>query len=620
MTYWKKKKNKWDQQAKEDWLGAQYRGIVAKERGGWATEAAARRKYKNQLTNLGEASSRLKTQVGGADYTKDTGTLRSWKTGADARRDKFAGLVGPNMGIQTQFQSDVLPWDLAGGSRHTWDMTDQMGLQGLLSGIPSKSAIGSRIGRNISDIGTLQSDASTRRGQWDRWSDQQRTDLERLEGKLSGWGAGTINVAGLAGGGASAAQTAAEREKSQSSGFTGIEGGSNLFASDLGYGTRYSDLIRDLKKMQTDAAAEKARVTGYKTGLETDVSGYETDLAGYGIKNKSELDTLLSNLLTKSQGLASFSSPFSSETFADLSGVKSRISNLGTGANKLLGQRTAEEERIQDAIDDYLRQAGKYKTQAGRLGTKSLSDIEDVEAGTAAERATMGQFKSDLDFDFSGAKTALTEAETAAEAARQKRFTELAALKAKADPFGDKISGTPLYDEAAMKRLLTQIASGRSDVAAYGRGDKADEALKAYGAQTTAGEERLEDLATKRAQLEQTAQAFLTGTGLGYTGLGQVGAAEGSLAALKAEIDKFKSVESEDELAQIMAKLQAERARLTGERDIAASRPQGNVYQPQGYNFGLAGRMSPEEYLALVSRRRIRDDDYLSGGTFSSLV
>ena len=68
-----------------------------------------------------------------------------------------------------------------------------------------------------------------------------------------------------------------------------------------------------------------------------------------------------------------------------------------------------------------------------------------------------------------------------------------------------------------------------------------------------------------------------------------------------------------------MAQLQSERGRLEDAARTAASRPQGSPAAAGAYNFGLPGRMSPEEYLALVSRRRSRDEE-LYPGSFGSLV
>jgi len=598
-----KKNDPWDtQEEKNAWLTGTGRTQAKQSLSGgisdWNREAG---QYNTMLGNISGQASSAKDKLADLDYTANLSNLQGYGSNAQSRLDSLSGLTRPS-GARPQRKKIVdTPW----GTKHQFDFTSDFDLTDPRS---DYGAISRMVSGNLGRATSLGETHETKKSAWQKFRDQQNTDFSNLQ---KAYGKYDISDA-LKGGGVYSSLGDLGTEESQTAQF-----GNNLFMPSDWQGkkkTAYAGLDKKLDQLIADRVTEEGRIKTWGSDLTGRLEGYEKSLGGYDIRNLSELEAMEDSLKKEERDAAAFSSllPF------DFSTQKQFGTDIGADVTSLLQDREDELDRISDAQSDYYNEAMQAKRGGRYLDTRSLAGIEELEDEYGDISGDISGFSSLLPTDFSRALGVLGDVDTRTKALRTDRKSELDALIAKAGTYSDKISGTPIYEEDLLDRLLSEIENKRRGAAEY-TGGRAGEATGAFDTQSEAVQGRLGDLLSKRRSLESRAKSMLNQSRLGYYNTGSLDASADALERLRGDIDMYGAEGAYDELDLILAQLEKERGRLGSERDARSAAQKASDRRVLPRSFGLKGPMTEAEYAALIAKKR---DDELptSGSAFGSLV
>ena len=336
------------------------------------------------------------------------------------------------------------------------------------------------------------------------------------------------------------------------------------------FDTSAAALADSLASLRSSRAAEEKRIKDYESSLFTQADDITGRLNGLGIADIDKLNAINEELNTAFTGAGRFSSllgyDLSQETgMAGLGGARERL-------NKLLNERSAEEQRINTATADFKNRARGLESLVGGLSEYNLSNLQNVQQEIEDLRSEVGGFSSKLPFDFSGTSMAdLGDAEALLNNLLGKRTTALADIQSRASTPLAGIGDIALSDEAALTQRRTDINKLLGELSMYSGGT--DDLKAALTGGVTSVDTRLGELKTKRADLETEAKALLerlnNATYYNTAGLTEDQAA---VQQMRDQIKLFNAQQALDELTALENRIGGERSRLSADEGAAAER------------------------------------------------
>ena len=336
------------------------------------------------------------------------------------------------------------------------------------------------------------------------------------------------------------------------------------------FDTQATSLADALSGIRSQRSAEEKRIKDYEAGLFSQADALTGRLGGLGIGDIDQLNAIQEELNTAMSGAGRFSSLLGYDLSQELGSAG--LGGAQTRLNKLLNERSAEEQRINTATADFKSRARGLESLAGGLSQYNLSNLQDTQREIEDLRAEITGFKSKLPFDFSSTSMAdLGDAEAALTSLLGKRTAALADIQGRAtDPLAG-IGDIALSDEAALTQRRTDINKLMNELAMYSGGT--DDLKAALTGGVTSVDTRLGELKTKRATLETEAKALLerlnNATYYNSAGLTDDQAA---VEQMRDQIKLYNAQQALDELTALEGRIGGERSRLSADEGAAAER------------------------------------------------
>lgn len=336
------------------------------------------------------------------------------------------------------------------------------------------------------------------------------------------------------------------------------------------FDTQYGTLTSTLGNLRSQRAAEEKRIKDYEASLFSQADNITGRLGGLTIADIDQLNSIRDELDTAMTGAGRFSSllgfDLSQEVgMAGLGGARERL-------NKLLNERSAEEERIKTATSDFKNRARGLESLAGGLSEYNLANLQDAQREIADLRSEIGGFSSKLPFDFSGTSMAdLGDAEAAINNLLGKRTTALEGIRSRAtDPLAT-IGDIALSDEDALNTRRSDINKLLNELSLYSGGT--DDLRTALTGGVTAVDNRLKELGTKRSDLETQAKALLERVNnASYYASSGLTEDQAAVQQMRDQIELYNAQQALDELSALESRIKGEASRLSSDEGAAAER------------------------------------------------
>ncbi len=375
-----------------------------------------------------------------------------------------------------------------------------------------------------------------------------------------------------------------------------------------------SDIGSTLGKLRTERAAEERRIGDYGTGLTDFAEQQRARLGDMTIADLNPLTDIQSAIGEKQREAARFSSLLPH----NFQGQLSEIGDVGRGAANLLAERQRETDRIAHAERSYIDTARGIEAAAAGGDIYSMAALDTLGDRIRNIRDDLSGFSSVLPYDFSRTTEPLTQAEAAHAALTERR-------KEAIDELADRVSGANvglgdlnLYDEQAMRDMISANQAIRGDLSAY-TGGRVGGLTEQLGGNISDVDTRLAELSAYRNQLEEQAQALdqrlREST---FYNLDETAGGFDEIAQLEDQIKLYNAGQALDEISAAMDRMNAEKQRLERDAEAVAARDRiareqllnafGPGGVPQFAEFGLTTPMTPEQYIALLQNA---DDEEL---------
>ena len=388
----------------------------------------------------------------------------------------------------------------------------------------------------------------------------------------------------------------------------------------LGVGDERGRLGAKLDKLKAGRATEIARINKAKSDFQTRYDTARSTFGGYDITNEAGMNTMEDTLRKLGRDVNRFNTVITDEW--DAGDYTGDIDDLGDELYDLQNDRADELYRIKGDTSRLKRESGALGSQLRRMGTESLSDIEDLQDLIDESQGEVTGYNSLLDFsgisglagDFTGYDTDITNL-------LAKRKTELDAFQADAAKYGTELTGTDLWEERKMNDIMTRLGRQEAKLSGY-EGGRVPGLLSDYESRADDITKKLGDLDDKRDEFEALANTYLSTARGGFFNMSDLDAMKTNYDTLSADVTKYDAGQASDELTSLSAAIRNEEARFAAEQ--AAKKKQeeeelARMNQGGGFMYGLGGRaLTPGEYARLLSRRR-DDETPTTRGLLASL-
>jgi chromosome segregation ATPase len=336
------------------------------------------------------------------------------------------------------------------------------------------------------------------------------------------------------------------------------------------FDAQYGTLTGTLSDLRSNRAAEEKRIKDYEASLFSQADALTGRLGGMTIADLDGLNSVRDELNAAMTGAGRFSSllgfDLSQETgMAGLGGAQARL-------NKLLNERSAEEDRINTATRDFRNRARGLETLAGGLSQYNLDNLTGAQREIEDLRNEISGFSSKLPFDFSGTSMGdLGDAEAAITNLLGKRQTELEALRTRATDPLSTIGDIALSDETALNTRRSDINKLMSELSMYSGGTDDLKTLLSGG--VTSVDSRLGELKTKRTELETQAKTLLDRVNnASYYASSGLTEDQAAIQQMRDQIELYNAQQAMDELSALEGRISGERSRLGADEGAAAER------------------------------------------------
>lgn len=383
--------------------------------------------------------------------------------------------------------------------------------------------------------------------------------------------------------------------------------------------------LEGLKSSMRDRlGAEEQRISSFRNTLLGDVSTQSNRLRDMTIADApglTDAQAQLDLLRGRQRG-------FTSELNADLSAPSAELDNAASRLATLQAQRSAEQNRINDAIGQFRNEAVNAQGLASGSDIYNLNNLTSLANRTAQLRSQANSFRTPLSADFSGGLGLLEGVDNQVNNLRTQRQTALDALMGRATGLSADLGSVPLQNESAILDRRRSLDGVRGQLSQFMGNDLADERSR-FDEVATALDGRLQEVAARRSDIESRARALQSQLANGnWNNESDLDPADAQIRALRSEQELFSATQALDELDALTQRLANERSRV--QRDVAAR----NAAQRAEQNLGTGGfngtgqinvnALSPEEIMMLLSGgRRNRNDNQVVGqqtGAFSSVI
>ena len=401
----------------------------------------------------------------------------------------------------------------------------------------------------------------------------------------------------------------------------GDPGGEGVFPTIQ---SRLGSAQSELTDLGARRTSELGRIEDFRTAQEGGYDALRGAFQPLTIANEGALRQMGTDIGTQRLGIQRFRSDIPTNFSPTLGNLQS----LSGDVNRRLAERETELGRIGQA-ESQARGVGRdVAGQAADTGIYSSARLKSLEDRIAEGREGFGRFSSELPFDFGGAESRLTGAEGTLAGLRTERAGSLDDLISRANVAGAGLGEIPLQDEGAIRGRLSDLIGIGGELAPFSGGRVGD--VNAAISQSQAGiDTRLEELSTKRTEIETGARALLENVGITtFTDLAAVEAQLDELGLVEEKQQLFNATQALDEIASIQDRLNSEKQRLENDLEAstgAAGRERQSILSalgaggvPQFQDFQNTQPLTAAEYLALLARREEEDQYGGIGGGYNT--
>ena len=597
----------------------------------------------NKSTSQGEINRRLKPYIRPiqnitGDWTdtklRDIDRMRGR---AESNRDALATAMGTTFDASPPVKDDygaISLWDrqtgtrshntniFAGqGARGEWDHRGGLNWAGpKLNEVPDIASIvepyHTRASSNWDTLNEWYGEREAEVGLYDTFREGLRSDVQQGWSDVSGLGIehGDEITQGLAD-----FQLLKDRRTDFS---TKLKDFADFSQSDryLGVGDERGRLGAKLDKLKAGRAKEIARINKAESDFQTRYDTAKSTFGGYDITDEAGMNTMEDTLRKLGREVNRFNTVITDEW--DAGDYTGDIDDLDLSLDELQRKRADELYRIKGDTSRLKRESGALGSQLRRMGTESLSDIEDLQDLIDESQGEVTGYNSLLDFSgISGLAGDFTGYDTDITSLLAKRKTELDAFESDAAKYGTELTGTDLWEERKMNDIMTRLGRQEAKLSGY-EGGRVPGLLSDYESRADDITKKLGDLDDKRDEFEALANTYLSKARGGFFNMSDLDAMKTNYDTLSADVTKYDAGQASDELTSLSAAIRNEEARFAAEQ--AAKKKQeeeelARMNQGGGFMYGLGGRaLTPGEYARLLSRRR-DDETPTTRGLLASL-
>lgn len=369
-----------------------------------------------------------------------------------------------------------------------------------------------------------------------------------------------------------------------------------------------------LNELYNQRSAEENRINDFRSGISSAFAPVRDATQNLTIRDIDQIVGSQNKLNELSSSLNSFSSLLNPNFSEEMNGIETTASRL----SNLLGQREAEQNRINNTAKDFFSRSSGLTNEANNSGIYSKSALDSLKGKVGGLQNEIGSFSSLLDYNFGDANNYLAEAGKRISELYSQRANTLNSIGSTASQAAAGVADVPLYQEDdfnARKGTISQQIASLNNFSGEDVAPVQQQAEAALGSVAN----RLNELYGYRNNLEGRAQSYLGDLNNksfynSQTVLDAMGD-NSPYAALRKEIDLYKAAQAGDEIGSIGNRYNAELARLLldekrrSERDAAEAQAiKGrNTKSVPLYSKGIP--LTEEEYRAFISGRRRQQDE-----------
>tara|TARA_E500000081_G_scaffold97665_1_gene98765 strand:+ start:661 stop:2529 length:1869 start_codon:yes stop_codon:yes gene_type:complete len=574
-----------------------------------ATEADYQQKadaYNQSVANYNQSLSGFSSNIGDTSSTIGGLSMRDLyddPTTTDVNENQYGGLSSALTGYRNQ---------LAGLNAPTRPMFDSV-IQSeygpiSISNIPTLNDMNTNMYNNLnSQVGSLTSTLNDLKQSRTAEEGRVNTFRNQLLGDAAQYstGLGQLGIADL--------NQMNELERnlgaldSRRSGFTS-QILDQMYPSGFGeFQTRRAGLTSGLQDLRDRRQTELDRISGFESGLLTDVDAYRDRLGGLSIADADAITALQDDIASRQRQAGRFSSELGFD-FADELG---ELYDVNRGVTNLSRDRQTELDRISSTEQQMLANARAAEAAAEGGNIYSAAGIDAISDRVRDVRGDISGFSSVLPFDFSGADDPLSDADTALADLTSRRATALDEILSGISGATTGMTDAELYDEAAINSARSALQNSQGSLAPFSGGRVGD-----IQSQITAGlsqvDSRMAELDAARAEIETRAQALMEQiNNASYYEADDLTGNMASAEALQSEVDLYAAQNALDEITTAMNRLQSEKQRLEVDAEnVAAREAQGRQDilstvgasgVPEFQNYATSSPMTIEQYMALLA-------------------
>jgi len=320
-------------------------------------------------------------------------------------------------------------------------------------------------------------------------------------------------------------------------------------------------------------AAEEQRIAQFRDSLAARLADLRQRTGSVNIADLNQLKALDAEL----SALEREGSRFNTELTFDPTDLTDSFGEIDRSIADLFNQRSTEEQRVRTATQTARDRAADILRSATLSDFYNDGNLNALSADIQRARSSASGFSSALTADFSGALADLTAAEERLNALRQQRSQRLGEIGAKAGSISSAIGAAELWDENAINGQRRAAEAALNDLAYFQGNDVAD-VRRSFADALGLADQRATELASKRTALETQARDLLSqNRDRSFFNDGELALTREQLAALEAEVNKYRAGQAEDEITSIRSRLGTEGNRLTTDATNRAKVEQADI-------------------------------------------
>lgn len=370
--------------------------------------------------------------------------------------------------------------------------------------------------------------------------------------------------------------------------------------------------------------AEQDRITGFANQIYGGLGELEDTLGGLSIADQDGMraaERQLRNFQRQKAG-------FSSELDADFARERALADDLGLQLQDLMAQRQEEEARIEEARRNFRDQARFLGSQARMGDVYDGNQIQGLMDDIAMLRDERAGFSSVLDPQFAMSGQMLDSAEQRLSQLMNQRGEHIGRLQDQLGNLTSDFEGIDPNNEMALRQARTRAENLQNQLGRFSGQDIMGLNFEVQD-QVAQIDNSLQELDMQRQQLQQQAQQMLQHVQESqYRDMDSITGVRDEARAMREQAQLMNAERALQEINRIMQHLEGEKGRLTADAQNVASAQQraerdvmgaiGPNGVPQFPNTPMIEGMTPEQYLALLQRQRLQDDQSMGSGAVNT--